>query len=182
MSKDRFTIPIESILPDPESPTPNEQRISAAEDNLTHSQPQHSKTARLELFSYKIHNILSQSEQLIPALNQVADALRDYLEIYAIQIYLTDTNNSTLTMHAISVEIDDATIRMGTRIAIDEQSLIGRTFLHKQPLEAKTSPAQRGLLPQTRWQRCLPLFASGRVIGIVDLQHKDPNGLSPQET
>lgn len=182
MSKDRFTIPIESILPDPESPTPNEQRISASEDVPTSRRIRRSKTARLDSLSLQIHNILSQSEQLGPALNQVASALRDYFEIYAVQIYLTEKDHRTLTLQAISTESSDATIRIGIRITADEQSLIGRTFLHKQPFEATQSASLSGLLPQTRWQRCLPLFAGGRVVGILDLQHTQPNGLAPQET
>ncbi len=182
MSKDRFTIPIESILPDPESPTPDEQRIPAMQETPTARRTRRSKTARLDALSQQVHSFLSQSEQIGPALQQTAIALRDYLEIYAIQIYLTEADGNTLSLQAISAEETDAIIRIGIRLTADEQSLVGQAFLHKRPIETSAGIGLRGILPATRWQRCTPMFASGRVVGILDMQHTQSNGLPEPET
>ncbi|MFK7801726.1 MAG: GAF domain-containing protein [Anaerolineae bacterium] len=116
-------------------------------------------------------------------LEKAVDDIQKKFDLYHAQIYLSESSGRTLTLRAGSGRIGTELVRRGHRLAIGTGSINGAAAQRKETiLVADTSDSDlflaNPLLMRTRSEMSIPLIASNKLFGVLNLQSIYINGLS----
>jgi hypothetical protein len=127
--------------------------------------------------SRQLSTILDQT-QLV---HEVVEQLRDAFSYYHVHIFLWDEALGALRMVGGTGEAGQAMLVMGHALRPD-QGLVGRAFSTKHPVVVPDVSQDSGwmpnrLLPDTRAELAVPITYGDEVLGVLDAQDSEVNGL-----
>lgn len=116
------------------------------------------------------------SHLLVKAVNLICERLG----FYHASIYLIDSSGEYAVLRESRGEAGTLLKQNGHRLAVGSQSVVGQASFRKQPLiinNVADHPLYHAnpLLPETRSELALPLIASEKLIGAIDVQSKTEN-------
>jgi len=126
---------------------------------------------------------LSAVRDLDTLLAEAARLIRERFDLYYTQIYLADRAGRALRLRAGTGSVGAELIRRGHRLPIGPGSING-TAAHEKRAVIVADTAQSAtflpnpLLPDTHSEMAVPLIASERVVGVLDLQSAAPGALT----
>ncbi|RLC73257.1 MAG: hypothetical protein DRI81_15310, partial [Chloroflexi bacterium] len=109
-------------------------------------------------------------------LQQVVELMQSRFGLYHAHIYVLDEATGQLNVRAGSGEVGRVLIEQGHAIPLDrEKSLVARAARTQEPVLIEDTTLESDfmpnpLLPQTRSELSVPLVASGKVLGVLDMQ------------
>ena len=116
-------------------------------------------------------------------LNRFSRMIVDHFDVDCTLIFqLDDTTNSlvlTHSTHVIGTELEPHDFK----VPIGSQSNISRSASTKQIIVSRNIPKTRSepinhLIPETRYELCIPISTDDKVIGVLDLQSSNEAGLA----
>lgn len=126
--------------------------------------------------------------QDVPHLLQTTvDLTKSYFNLYHAHIYLLNEPGDTLTLTTGAGTIGEQMVTEGRTISLEqEQSLVARAARSAQAViinDVRQDPGflPHPLLPETRAEMAVPMMASGRVLGVLDVQSEITEYFAPQE-
>jgi GAF domain-containing protein len=131
----------------------------------------------------EIGNTISQVRQLDSLLASAAELVRARFELYYVQIYLVDEAGFNLVLRTGTGTIGSALVSQGHRLSIGPGSINGLAAGNNQAVVVADTKASsiffaNKLLPDTRSELAIPLSIADRVVGVLDLQSDEANGLT----
>jgi GAF domain-containing protein len=116
-------------------------------------------------------------------LKQAVELIRERFKLYYTQIYLLDSTGRKLILRAGTGDVGVQLISRGHQLLIGSGSLNGRAASEKHTVivsdtSHSTSFLPNPLLPKTRSEMAVPLLARGQVVGVLDMQSDQPEGLN----
>ena len=151
-----------------------------AEERLQHFAHQLQTAAEL---TKQINAILDVNQLLRETVSQ----LQTRFKLYHVHIYLLDEERNLLIMHTGSGEVGAKLRAMGYAISYDQpRSLVARAARIPEVVvvhDVRTEPTflPNPLLPDTRSECALPLMTANRVLGVLDVQDKQPQRFSQSD-
>lgn len=142
--------------------------------------------ARLAQITTSVSSRLNR-ESLSALLFGSVDLIRDsYPDMYHVQIFLTDATGKMAELRASTGEVGQLLLARGHALGVGSQSVIGQVSASGQPVVARAG--ERGsvhrrneLLPETAAEGAFPLRAGDRIIGVLDLQSRNPDAFTEEE-
>ncbi|MBN1370964.1 MAG: GAF domain-containing protein [Anaerolineaceae bacterium] len=142
------------------------------------------RTRMLQISSEVSRNLstILDPQQLV---REVVEQLKNAFGYYHAHIYLVDKTNQTLVMAGGTGEAGQIMLERGHKLA-HGQGLVGRTAESKQPVLVPDVSTAEGwlpnpLLPDTRAEAAVPILLGNDVMGVLDVQHNIPDGLTQQD-
>jgi PAS domain S-box-containing protein len=141
-----------------------------------------SRTQDLNLAA-EIGRDISQIRDIGELLSNSVERIRSRFDLYYAQIYLTNEYSDSLTLAAGTGDIGKNLLTKGHHLAIDTRSINGLAATEKRPVIVEDT-AQSPLfqpnpaLPYTRSEMAIPLIVGERVLGVIDLQSRERQGLN----
>lgn len=131
--------------------------------------------------SRRLSTILDQNELLTQVVNQVKTAFN----YYHTQIYLMDDSQTQLLLAGGSGEAGQALLERHHRLALG-RGVVGRAAQTNQPVLVSDVTRDPGwlpnpLLPDTRSELAVPIAVGDTVLGVLDVQHTAPGGLTTDD-
>ncbi|HQF71768.1 MAG TPA: histidine kinase N-terminal 7TM domain-containing protein, partial [Promineifilum sp.] len=132
--------------------------------------------------SRQLSTILDRAELV----REVVEQLRVAFAYYHVHIFLWDEASGLLKMAGGTGEAGQAMLVMGHAIAPD-QGLVGRAFMTNTPLvvpDVSRDPywLPNRLLPGTRSEIAVPINYGDEILGVIDAQDSEVNGLGQQDS
>jgi putative methionine-R-sulfoxide reductase with GAF domain len=116
----------------------------------------------------------------------VEQILTNYPSIYHAQIFLIDDQAGEARLRASTGDVGQLLMRRRHSLPIGSRSVIGQVTMTGQPVIAQSGAdsvhRRNEFLPDTQIEMALPMRIGSRVIGALDLQSRDPNGINPEDT
>jgi GAF domain-containing protein len=140
------------------------------------------RTRELAL-AVQVGNEIARLRDVQELLQKTVDAVRSNFGLYHAQIYLADAAGRTLSLQAGTGVVGRELVEQSHRLPIGPGSINGTAAARREPVivaDTRQSPLFRPnpLLPETRSEMAIPLIVSERVLGVLNLQSSDVNGLS----
>lgn len=131
----------------------------------------------------EIGRSLSQVFNVEDLLILASSVIRDRFELYYTQIYLVDESGSDLILRAGTGSVGRELMARHHQLPLNAGSINGAAAVNREPVivaDTEQSAFFRPnlLLPETRSEMAVPLIASDKVVGVIDLQSTQPNALS----
>ncbi len=131
-----------------------------------------------------IGRTITQIRDLDLLLAESVRLIREYFNLYHVQIYLVDKSARTLELQVGTGEIGAELRRQGHRLTIGAGSINGTCAAEKKALVVEdtrhsTIFRPNPLLPDTRSQMSVPLLIGVHLLGVLNLQSKHVNELNP---
>ncbi|MEZ4644074.1 MAG: GAF domain-containing protein [Chloroflexota bacterium] len=160
-----------------------EQRDATLHELINNLEGNVSDRTRDLALAAEVGRRISQVRDLQTMLTDAVESICDRFDLYLAQIYLANTEQQQLILHASTGEIGRQLLDMGHKLAIGPGSLNGRAALEKQTIHVPDTTVDENflhhpLLPDTRSETVIPLMSGERVLGVLDLQSSTPYGLS----
>lgn len=140
------------------------------------------RTKELELAA-QVGNEIARLRDVQELLQKTVDAVRTRFGLYHVQIYLADAAGRTLSLQAGTGVVGRELVGQSHRLPIGPNSINGTAAARKEAIivtDTRKSPLFRAnpLLPDTRSEMAIPLIVNERVLGVLNLQSAEVNGLS----
>jgi putative methionine-R-sulfoxide reductase with GAF domain len=131
--------------------------------------------------SRQLSTILDQSLLV----REVVEQLRDAFAYYHVHVYLWDEATRTLRLVGGTGEAGQAMLVVGHTIPPDK-GLVGRAYSTNQPVLAPDVSQDSDwlpnrLLPETRAELAVPITYGDQVLGVLDAQDSEVDGLGPAD-
>jgi len=128
--------------------------------------------------SRRLSNILDQKRLLLSVVEEIKRAFN----FYHVQIYLLDETEQNLIMVGGTGEAGQIMLERGHKIPTGT-GLVGRAAANKEVVLVPdtTNDDQwlpNTLLPDTKSEVAVPILIENKVLGVLDVQHQIPNGLT----
>ena len=142
------------------------------------------RTQDLALAS-EIGRIISQIQDINILLKATVSLIRERFDLYYTQIYIVDSTQNVLVLRAGTGTVGETLIAQHHMLDIDERSTNGRAVFRKEPMiipdtEKSDFFRPNPALPDTRSELSVPLIVDEEVVGVIDLQSNQVNGLSEE--
>jgi GAF domain-containing protein len=118
-------------------------------------------------------------------LKDSCDLIQKEFDLYYVQVYLIDPALTTLQLNAGTGEVGAQLLERGHSLPVNTSSINGRAAFEKRSvviadtaLSATFHP--NPLLPDTRSEMAVPLIVAEKVVGVLDMQARDPGALSEE--
>jgi GAF domain-containing protein/HAMP domain-containing protein len=152
-------------------------------DSYNHLQEQVTEQTENLALAAEIGRAVSRVRDVDELLADAVELLRTRFHLYFAQVYLTDESGLSLLLHAATGLIGEEMVRLGHHLSIGPGSVAGLAAFGREPVvvnDADQSEIFRPnpLLPHTRSELAVPLLVGERVIGVLDLQSSEVNGLN----
>ena len=139
------------------------------------------RTAALAMAATVGHRI-SRMQDLDSLLRDAAELIRERFQLYHVQVFLLSPGTQELILRAATGEAGAELLRRNHRLLVGPGSVNGTAAAGQEPVAvrfARDNPAflPNSLLPETRSEMAIPLVFENEVIGTLDLQSRDPDGL-----
>lgn len=133
----------------------------------------------------EVSRSLSQVRDLNTLLTEAVELIRARFDLYYTQVYLLDANQQTLTLQAGTGLLGEELVRRGHRLPLGPTSINGQAAIERRAVivaDTQSSPIFRPnpLLPNTRSEMAVPLLVGNDVVGVLDLQSSQENGLTEE--
>ncbi len=112
--------------------------------------------------------------------------ISDRFGFYHAGIFLVDDRNEYAVLRAASSEGGRRMLERGHRLRIGEEGIVGYVAARGEPRVASEvgddlAFFDNPILPETRSEMALPLLVRGRVIGVLDVQSREPGAFSDED-
>jgi GAF domain-containing protein len=120
-------------------------------------------------------------------LNRVVNLITEnFSNIYHAQIFLVDETNEFAILKASTGQVGQELLKRGHRLAVGSVSVIGQVTDQGQFVVVRDNRASdvhrpNELLADTRSELAIPMVSSLQVIGVLDVQSKEPNSFSDDQ-
>ncbi len=119
-------------------------------------------------------------------LKRGVNLIRDRFGYEHVSVFLLDPEGTFAEVREATGEAGEAMKSTRHRLAVGSQSIVGQVTRKGTPYianDVQGDPFYRPheLLPQTRSELCLPLKVGQRVIGVLDVQHRERNAFSEDD-
>jgi GAF domain-containing protein/HAMP domain-containing protein len=142
------------------------------------------RTRNLELAA-QVGRSVSQVRALDVMLRDACDLIQKEFDLYYVQVYLTDPSQTNLILEAGTGEVGVQLLARGHSLALNTNSINGRAAVEKRSvvipdtaLSATFRP--NPLLPDTRGEMAVPLIVAEKVVGVLDMQDRNPGKLTEE--
>ncbi len=140
------------------------------------------RTESLELAA-EVGRSVSQVRSLDVMLKDAAELIRSRFNLYYVQVYLTDAQQSNLVLKSGTGLVGEELLSRSHRLPLQTSSINGRAAIEKRSVvvsDTAASPTFRPnpLLPETRSEMAVPLLVGEKVVGVLDLQSSEPGALN----
>jgi GAF domain-containing protein len=140
------------------------------------------RTQSLELAADVGHSV-SQVRALDVMLKDAAEIIRARFDLYYVQVYLTDLNQTNLILQSGTGSVGAELVGRGHRLPLNTASINGRAAIEKRSVVVEDTAASatfkpNPLLPDTRSEMAVPLLIGEKVVGVLDLQSQQANTLN----
>ncbi len=125
-----------------------------------------------------------QLDQLLP---QVVDQIRNAFEYDHVQVFLIDEEHTLANLVASTGAIGQRLLERRHNLPVGSQSVIGQVTATGKPqivldtANARAIHRPNPLLPHTRSEMALPLFARGHIVGALDVQSSQPGTFTDED-
>jgi GAF domain-containing protein/HAMP domain-containing protein len=142
------------------------------------------RTRNLELAA-EVGRAVSQVRDLDVMLRGACDLILKEFDLYYVQVYLTDPQETTLLLEAGTGSVGAQLLGRGHNLPFDGNSINGRAAVEKRSVVISDTAEnatfrQNPLLPQTRGEMAVPLIVSDKVVGVLDMQSREPGVLTTE--
>jgi GAF domain-containing protein len=129
---------------------------------------------------------ISSTLDLDSLLTQITTVISREFGFYHVGLFLIDTSGEYAVLSAANSEGGQIMLVRGHRLKVGEKGLVGFVSSTGKPRVALETGADAIFfnnpdLPQTRSEIALPLHAGEIVIGVLDVQHTEPNAFSQED-
>jgi len=140
------------------------------------------RTQSLELAA-EVGRSVSQVRALDVMLKDAAELIRSRFDLYYVQVYLTDSNQTNLTLQAGTGQVGAELLGRSHRLPLNTSSINGRAAIEKRSVVVADTAASatfkpNPLLPDTRSEMAVPLLIGEKVVGVLDLQSREAGALN----
>lgn len=114
---------------------------------------------------------------------RAADIIRDRFAVYAVQLYLIDTDQRLAVLRATTDENARALQSRGYTLSLTTDDPVAQAIANRKPRLAERDPSLSAsdMLNEARTQLVLPLIVNDRVIGAVDIRSTRPSAFTSEE-
>jgi GAF domain-containing protein len=156
-----------------------EDRVQARTTELT------KRATRLQTIALTARAIAG-IQDLESLLSDVALSVSEHFGYYHTGIFLLDQAGEFALLQAANSEGGKRMLKRQHRLRLDNNSIVGYTAFLNQPrvaLDVGTDSVffNNPDLPETRSEMALPLHAGRRVIGVLDVQSREPNAFGQED-
>ncbi|MCS7009993.1 MAG: GAF domain-containing protein [Anaerolineales bacterium] len=136
-------------------------------------------------FAAEVGRTISQIRALDELLENAVERICERFGLYYVQIYLVNPSQTYLELYAGSGEVGKILKSRRHRLPLNTTSINGTAAVEKKSqvitdtrrsLIFKPNP----LLPETRAEMAVPLIVSDRVLGVLDMQSREPYSLTEE--
>ena len=129
---------------------------------------------------------VSQVHDLDALLAQAVELIRARFDLYYTQIYLTDPAERILALRSGTGAVGAELVRRGHRLLLGPGSINGAAAVDRRAVVVSDTTDSRifhpnPLLPETRSEIAIPLIAGDRLMGVLDLQSAQVDGLTADQ-
>ncbi len=129
---------------------------------------------------------VSEMEDLGDLLQRSVEIIRDRFNFYHVSLFLSDEDNQFTHLTASTGEIGERMLARGHRLNIDANSVVGRSTQAQEVIVIRDTASDSGhsyneLLPDTRSELAIPIVDKQGVIGVVDIQSREPVAFNATE-
>lgn len=131
----------------------------------------------------EIGRAISQVRDLDILLKDACELILEEFDLYYVQVYLTAANQKSLNLEAGTGEVGAQLLRREHSLPVDVNSINGRAAVEKRSIVIPDTAQsamfrQNPLLPETRGEMAVPLIVANKVVGVLDMQHREPGVLN----
>ncbi|MCB8946342.1 MAG: GAF domain-containing protein [Ardenticatenaceae bacterium] len=128
---------------------------------------------------------LAQQRDVDPLLNETITLIQDNFKLYHVQVYLTGADGQRLMLRAAAGLAGRELLQRNHNLPVGVGSINGMAALEKRPIvipNVLENPLFRPnpLLPETRCEMAVPLLVRDQLIGTLNLQGNQINGLTAE--
>ena len=133
-----------------------------------------------------IGRIITMERDLDTILQKAADLLSQRFGFYQVGIFLLDESGQWAVMRAASTEGGQRLIQRGFRLRVGEQGIVG-FVAHTGQVRVVEDVTEDPFyypnpeFPETRSEMALPLQVGEEILGVLDVQSKQPNAFHPDD-
>jgi len=140
------------------------------------------RTRNLELAG-EIGRTVSQVRALDVMLMEAAELIRSQFDLYYVQVYLTNPSQTVLLLQSGTGTVGTELLSREHKLPLNTASINGRAAIEKHSIvitDTTTSSTFKPnlLLPDTRSEMAVPLLIGEKVVGVLDLQSREPGKLN----
>src|SRR5512138_1796230 len=133
----------------------------------------------------EVGRAISQVRDLNVLLQDACELILKEFDLYYVQVYLTTSNQKSLMLEAGTGNVGTQLVMQAHSLPIDIHSVNGRAAAEKHAvvISDTTKSAtfrQNLLLPKTRGEMAVPLIVADKVVGVLDMQSKEPGVLNEE--
>jgi GAF domain-containing protein len=112
--------------------------------------------------------------------------IAEQLDFYHVGLFLLDANDDWVTLHAASSEGGQQMLARSHRLRVGQEGIVGyvaETGLPRFAFDVGEDQTWFSTpeLPETRSEMALPLISSGRMIGVLDIQTREPAAFDEED-
>ncbi|MFT3892836.1 MAG: GAF domain-containing protein [Anaerolineales bacterium] len=142
------------------------------------------RTRNLELAA-EVGRAVSQVRDLDVMLKEACELILKEFNLYYVQVYLTDANGSRLKLEAGTGTVGAQLVERGHNLPLDTRSINGRAAIETHSIVISDTAQsatfrQNPLLPETRGEMAVPLIVANKVVGVLDMQSREPGTLNEE--
>ncbi len=142
------------------------------------------RTRNLELAS-EVGRSVSQVRTLDIMLQDACELIQKEFDLYYVQVYLTNPSRTALQLQAGTGEVGTQLRQRLHSLQLNTNSINGRAAIEKRSVViADTTESAtfhpNPLLPDTRAEMAIPLIVADKVVGVLDMQSRQPDVLNEE--
>jgi GAF domain-containing protein/HAMP domain-containing protein len=142
------------------------------------------RTQNLELAA-EVGRSVSQVRELDVMLQDACELIQKEFDLYYVQVYLTDPSQTALQLQTGTGVVGAQLRERGHSLQLNTGSINGRAAVEKRSVVISNTAASatfrpNPLLPDTRAEMAVPLIVADNVVGVLDMQSRQPGALTEE--
>lgn len=160
-----------------------EERTSALQEELQKGERRGKQYKAIA----KVAQAINTTQNLQELLPHISEVVSQQFGFYHVGIFLNDANNQYTNLSAANSEGGRKMLNRGHQLKIGEQGIVGFATGTGKPRIALNVGEDsvyfnNPYLPETHSEMALPLIISGNIIGALDVQSRETNAFSNEDT
>lgn len=133
----------------------------------------------------EVGRAVSQVRDLDVLLKDACELILKEFDLYYVQVYLATPDQKFLNLETGTGEVGEQLVRQKHRLPFDSNSINGRAAVEKRSVVISDTMQsatfrQNPLLPETRAEMAVPLMVADQVVGVLDMQSREPGVLDEE--